>query len=200
MPELERKVVSELEGNFWEERLDYLNKQARGLNGELCCYSQKSKLKNLSLSQDFVFWDGWKYDIKEIDSEAVFLTIAAVLENLRDSNDYDSLQSHVYQQAVLDPENFSRFNDGLIQSCLWRAARESETDYRGSDDLSLAMSSVILTLIKSNAESTIDMLMGIACGKIKLTEKSLQAFLELALECDLTDLSRDLMNYIKKIH
>ncbi|MBU2477693.1 MAG: hypothetical protein KKA36_01275, partial [Gammaproteobacteria bacterium] len=88
------------------------------------------------------------------------------------------------QNAVIDPENFARFNDSLLQSCLWRAANSTELDYRRSDDLSYAMTSIIYRLIddlsSKKSESAIDLLIGIATGKISLSKKALLDLVEKA--------------------
>jgi hypothetical protein len=55
-----------------------------------------------------------------------------VLQGLRGAvrKSGSSLQKAWFYSTILDPENFSRFNDGVIQASILRAARPSELDYR----------------------------------------------------------------------
>ena len=39
------------------------------------------------------------------------------------------IRSNWFQQTLIDPSNFGRFNDGAIQAALLRAARPAEMDY-----------------------------------------------------------------------
>lgn len=180
--ELEEKVVRSICGSskLWNERLKRLEKQGSGLDGFIGC-PPSTGVKKLSFSRHFAFWSGWDVNHEKADPEAIYLTLSAVLQHLREmecNNDNpDSLRSHVYQHAVIDPENFARFNDSILQSCLWRAANATELDYRRSDDLSYAMMRIIMRLINDlkskKSESAVDLLMGIATGKICLSKKSL---------------------------
>ena len=87
--------------------------------------------------------------------------------------DKDSLYAHVYQHSVLDPNNFSRFNDPLLQSCLWRCAYDGELDFRTPDYLSRHFLDIIKRLAKSRANgennATLDLLMAVATMKIQLS-------------------------------
>ncbi|MBV1931175.1 MAG: hypothetical protein KUG71_05610, partial [Porticoccaceae bacterium] len=83
-------------------------------------------------------------------------------------------------------DNFTRFTDSLLQSCLWRAANMRELDYRSSTDLSTEFSNILETLIEDdaseNSNSAVDLLMGIAVGKIQLSFEVLQSLLDKANE------------------
>jgi hypothetical protein len=39
------------------------------------------------------------------------------------------VSTDAFQQVILDPENFARYNDGVIQAALLRCARAGELDY-----------------------------------------------------------------------
>ncbi|MBU1191867.1 MAG: hypothetical protein KKE76_09150 [Gammaproteobacteria bacterium] len=186
--ELEERLVGRFAGisSLFRARLDRLEKQGEGLEGFIGC-APSNAIQKLSFSRDFAFWDGWGANHEHADHEAVYVTISAILQSLRQKEGLDgedSLRSHVYQNAVIDPENFARFNDSLLQSCLWRAANSTELDYRRSDDLSYAMTSIIYRLIddlsSKKSESAIDLLIGIATGKISLSKKALLDLVEKA--------------------
>ncbi len=183
--ELELSLIGTFKDDFWKKRKKHLETQGDGLQGRIgVC--PKDKDGRLDFTDGMVFWS--KYDAKMVDPEAVYITIASILQKLREQPHnvaaVDSLQSHTYQHAVLSPENFDRFNDGLIQSCLWRAAYSTELDYRNSDSVSRTFKDVLAHLCErySKGEKTgaVDLLVGIAVGKIKLNKDSLTGLVKLA--------------------
>ena len=82
------------------------------------------------------------------------------------------LIQHEQVKSILDPENFKRYNDGIIQSCILRLARPSELDYSIDEDYSSKMLSILKSiLVRSDvdsAEAIIEFLYSIAIGKLKL--------------------------------
>lgn len=114
-----------------QERLEKLNGDATGLTANGFLPSGRNLECPLSLRLDFAYWS-FKYKEDEINLPAVFLTIAAILQNARETNfesQKDRLGTDAFQQVVLDPENFARYNDGVIQAALLRAAHPGELDY-----------------------------------------------------------------------
>jgi hypothetical protein len=97
----------------------------------------------LVLNADFAFWNG-KYDPCPYQAE-VLGTISAILQNARSGKlrlPEQQLRSPLLMHVALDPENFARFNEGIIQAALLRAALPSELDYRG--DVSASAYMVVL--------------------------------------------------------
>ncbi len=97
----------------------------------------------LVLNADFAFWNG-KYDPAAYQAE-VLGTISAILQNARSGKlrlPEQHLRSPLLMHVALDPENFARFNEGIIQAALLRAALPSELDYRG--DVSASAYMVVL--------------------------------------------------------
>jgi len=186
--EEELSVVETLTNKFWKERDTALRQGHIGLEGKIGTPSITSDEK-LEFTQDFAFW-GKGYDPEKINPEAVYLTMASILQGLREKpykdSDKDSLFSYVYQHSVISPDNFSRFTDGLLQSCLWRSACSRELDYRSSPELSKEFSEILLRLINENAtgnrNSSIDLLMGIAVERIKISDEHLRNLIHSALE------------------
>src|SRR5690606_27009862 len=87
----------------------------------------------LALTEGFVFFGNAFKNVSEVSDATVFATVAAVLQAARDLNSSDNqLRPNGYESVVLDPENFLRFNDNLLQSCILRAAHPSELDYSSS--------------------------------------------------------------------
>lgn len=176
----ELNIIGNLSHPFWNYRSTQISKRSVGLEGHIGTPSLPT-CEKLGFTKDFAFWKPG-YKPCEINPEAMYLTVSTILQGLRDkkttSIDNDSLYSYVYQHSVISPENFSRFNDGLIQSCLWRAASSRELDYRGGETLSQTFAEILTNLINDNAtgvnNAALDLLMGIAMKKIKVLETHLK--------------------------
>ncbi len=89
----------------------------------------------LRLTDGFVFFPD---DFAGLNNPAtIHMTIAAVMQCARDmKSESPQLKATSYESVVLSPENFSRFNDNILQACLLRAALPSELDYSSSPELS----------------------------------------------------------------
>jgi hypothetical protein len=91
----------------------------------------------LALNEDFAFWPKG-YTAGPYQAEVIG-TMAAIFQNARTSKSMDvsqRLRSPMLMQVALDPENFARFNEGIIQASILRVALPSELDYRGDTDAS----------------------------------------------------------------
>ena len=137
---------------------------------------------------DFAFWKD-DYDPVKSNPAAVLWSILAILQAVREFNSDPqkrgrSLYHNVNQYSVLDPENFSRFNDPLIQSCLWRSAYSHELNYGTSSRLSMKFYDVISKQISEYVDGAnngaLDLLLAVAMKHIVLdsgTTEKLNAFL-----------------------
>ena len=128
----------------------------------------------LTLRPDFAFWEKG-YQESDSHGAAVLLTLSCILQNAREgrfSSD-KSLSSTAYQQVVLSPENFSRYNDGIIQSSLLRAAKSSELNYSGCRLASSRIKEFILACAhnaeKDQGEALMEFGLAYRSGKLKLT-------------------------------
>jgi hypothetical protein len=187
---------------FWEERYKILSRGAVGLNGFIGI-SGVGATKKLAFSRHFAFWD---FDYKEdtVSPEAVYFMIASILQWARDSKALDiadSLDGDIYQQSVLDPEVFVRYNDPLLQSCLWRAANSSELDYSSDEILSGQFVDILFRLLEHHnnekGEASIDLLIGMAIEKIKVSRKSIKRVNKKLRE--LTDSNKHLAPLLNKL-
>lgn len=100
--------------------------------------------EELTLNVDFAFWSGG-YQPSAYQAE-VLGTIGTVLQNARTSelrSTGQQLRSPLLVHVALDPENFARFNEGIIQAALLRAALPSELDYRGDAQASSYMATLL---------------------------------------------------------
>jgi len=166
---------------FWISRKNILEKQGEGLNGSIGIHYSDSNGK-LDLAPDFVFWPP-KYKVDNIDLEAVYATISSVFQHLRDNEiDGCKLSANIYQHCVIDPENFVRFNDSILQSCLWRCAMPGELDYRRSDVLSGDMQRILKKIFMScqstRGVTSLDLLMGLATRWIKISNEAMNKVIE----------------------
>jgi len=148
--------------------------------------NKKSKLK---LSEGFTFFadafkgEGWK----KVSDSTIYATIAAVLQSARDSDNLgNKLRSTGYESVVLDPENFLRFNDAILQVCILRAARRSELDYSSSPDFSRHMKEILIKVFERHkypyGRAAMEFAAALICRKMKLIESDLEEVKEKAIE------------------
>lgn len=126
----------------------------------------------LVLNVDFSFWKKG-YEPAPYHAE-VLGTIATVLQNARTSNLSSSeyqLRSPLLMQVVLDPENFARFNEGVIQAALLRAALPSELDFRGDSSTSEYMANFLARIASKFDEpqvATLEFILAMVTRKLQL--------------------------------
>ncbi len=124
------------------------------------------------LTPGFVFLK-FDHDPKAISQADVYFTIASVLHFLRTEYKEGNqivLQQTEHQRRILDPENFSRFNDGVIQCSILRAAYDVELDYSHDRALSNRMKDILLSIVEKQESATYEFLLALTISKIKLTD------------------------------
>ena len=186
--------------DFWLHRKNLLEKNGVGLmNSVGIHYSDPNGF--LNLMPDFVFWPA-TYKHKDINLSAVFATVGAIFQNLRE-NEIDGcmLSANIYQHSVLDPENFVRFNDPILQSCLWRCALPVVLDYRRSDALSSDIQCILSKIFKSSNSSrgvtSLDLLMALATRWIKISSVEMKAVINSAENYLIEPHAKLLVQYMK---
>jgi hypothetical protein len=139
--------------------------------------------KQLLLREGFTFWTE-KYDEGNWVA-AVLWTISATLQRAReDQSLVPSLQlrSTALGQVYLDPENFTRYNDGIVQAALLRAALDHELDYRGQKDASNRMQRFLTRMFRNiadlNSEAALEFLVSLATSRLKLENNDLDIFIK----------------------
>ncbi|OZY87591.1 hypothetical protein CBP51_11665 [Cellvibrio mixtus] len=171
-------VTESFKSSLFEKRSSKLRNTSVGISQGIG-FSFDNDDAPLQFNKHFAFW-GIDYNPDDINHGSVYLSIAAALQNLRDrpTEADDSLYHHVYKHAVIDPENFSRFNEGVIQASLWRAAEDIEVNYKYLPDVSSSFDSILLNLARDakngSRNGLADILLGIAIGKIQLHENSIK--------------------------
>lgn len=129
----------------------------------------------LPLREGFVFWPPALTKKGTATQTDVFYTIASVLQQLRTvppSAGAQAIRANWMQQTILSPENFGRFNDGIIQACLLRAARPGELDYRDDAEVSADTARLVRRVLESagspRGEAAAEFLVAIGTSRIKL--------------------------------
>lgn len=130
---------------------------------------------SLRLRETFAFWPE-DYVAGPHHAEVV-ATISVILQRAREDRrvaEADRLASATYRHVVLHPENFSRFNDGIVQAALLRAAQPSELDYRddyaGSDFLKGLILRSLNRADDEAGEGILEMLLALASGRMQLVQ------------------------------
>jgi hypothetical protein len=134
------------------------------------------KPHKMQLGQNFVFWREIPDDLKEKPTQAeVYLTLASILHHLRDGGRKSgTLVQHEHNRTILAPANFGRFNDGVIQAALLRAARPRELDYSHDKDASGQMRDTLMRIIERRenpeGEAAPEFLLALAQDRIHLMD------------------------------
>ena len=142
------------------------------------------KPSKMRLGQNFVFWRDIPEGLKKKPTQAeVYLTLAAILHHLRDGGrGSGALVQHEHNRTVLAPANFGRFNDGVIQAAILRAARPRELDYSHDKDASAQMRDTVIRFIerreKPEGEAAPEFLLALAANRIHLMDSDREALME----------------------
>jgi hypothetical protein len=165
-------------------RLAAISGSPEGVTASAVLPSGSSLETKQSLRPDFAFWK-FKYEDREHNTPAVLLTVAAILQNARESTTMPNahrLGTEAFQQVVLDPENFGRYNDGVIQAAILRAALPGELDYSSEVESSKYMldllSKVFTQSVLPQGEAAADFALAYYLGRLRLTSEHSQGLVE----------------------
>lgn len=144
--------------------------------GELVLLPHGGSLRNsMRLRPGFAFWPEG-FEPQPFHAE-VLATVAVLLQRAREHEalpDEKRLSTPSYRHVVLDPENFARFNDGVLQAALLRNAYPSELDYRGDYAASDFMKALIMrTLSRATqeaGEATLEFVLALRMRRLQLEE------------------------------
>jgi hypothetical protein len=180
--DLERTLLDELIGNCdpgttreaLVRRKDLIRQASgenvRGLSGDL--FWANADKPPLQLRPGFVFFPALKEDTRPSQAD-VYLTMAAVLHARRSAwGEDDSLFQQEHLRKVLSPRCFDRFNDGIIQASLLRAAMLPELDYSIDENISKEMWQVLDFIFRARAvdagEAYREFLVALALERLRL--------------------------------
>ncbi len=156
----------------------------RGLSQELF-YPRviDSEYHQLEIRKNFAFFEfeGYVGDVTQSD---IYFTISNIINGLRNTDKPDrNLKQTVYVRNIIEPGNFNRFNDGIIQASILRAARSEELIYSIDPDLSSEMYGILETIIKyheeEQGEALFEFLYAISIKKLSLKKSDLLKVLNL---------------------
>ena len=141
--------------------------------------------KPLALRHGFAFWPKELSEGKHSQAD-VYFTVASVLQNLR-ANAASPAQKHAlrsnwFQQSLLAPGNFGRYNDGIIQASLLRAASPSELNYAMSKEASAEVRRIVQRMLTSfstpRGEGSVEFLLALASGRMTLAPDDLKKIVD----------------------
>lgn len=186
--------------NSWANELTFFNRHGgTGLSADLVARRERIEESSkpmiddlfvsntpampLNLRPGFAFWPEVLLS-RTLAQSDVFVTVAAVLQQLRnaDKGEGDALVTNWFQQTLLSPGNFGRYNDGIIQACLLRAARPTELDFASDAALSREAGRIIRRIIaepnRARGEAAAEFLIALGCGRVRLKSADLDDLLQ----------------------
>ncbi len=145
----------------------------------------------LKLRRTFAFWSDLGFDenrLSKVNQADVYWTIQSVLHDLRNASENKGLTT-TYHTTLISPANFDRYNDGVIQASLLRAAHPVEMDYRVDSVFSRQMTDVISSVLKNwdnaQGEAALEFLMALWTERLCIDDVHLR---------EIGSLKRDEMN------
>lgn len=190
-----------------QERCEYLS-SGRALVDDLflpALTQDQQEAGQLRLGRGFVFWPR----IKDVQYEAhtqadVYLTISAVLHAMRSSQSGGApLIQHEHNRTVLDPANFLRYNDGVIQAALLRATESRELHYDAVPELSGEMFDLVDAMLEQpeheSSAAVAELLLALALRHVRLEGRHLGRLFAKLEKMDLPPLLRALRFRIARL-
>ena len=163
-----------------EARNHLLSQTSTPLVDDLFLATQNDPLR---IQPGFVFWSAVLSEAADpTASQAdVFFTVSSVLQRLRTNAPKPggrALRTNWFQQTRLDPANLGRFNDGVIQASLLRAARPVEIDYSTQDEFASEAGRVLRRILeaahKPRGEAASEVLIALGSRRLRLPRKELE--------------------------
>lgn len=134
----------------------------------------------LKIRKNSAFFNDNDYyeNIKQSD---VYFTIGCVLNNMR-NNKIDGLYQTNFVKNLLDPFIFNRFNDGIIQASILRAAKNEELNYsfsyKNSEDMLMLLKTFIKHREEYQGEAIFEFLYALSIGKLRLFKNHYRSLIE----------------------
>jgi hypothetical protein len=164
-------------------RLDFLRSRSKSFVDGL--FLANAPDRELTLQEGFVFWK--EESVKNHCQADVFYTMASVLQKLRANaltpGAENAIRSNWFQQTILAPGNFGRFNDDIIQASLLRAAYPFEMNYTGAPDDSREMARLVCRIVTASTTArggaAAEFLLALATRRLQLMDEDLSTVLAL---------------------
>lgn len=130
----------------------------------------------LSLRPTFAFWSGLDLNTNDATQADVYWTIQSLIHDLRAKSEKGLSTS--YHTTLISPVCFDRFNDGVIQACILRAAKPIELNYAVDEMYSRQITDIILSCLSNidneQGEGLLEFLMAIWLERLILKSKHLK--------------------------
>lgn len=166
-----------------QTRIDRLRRASEALGDDLFLANADEPL---SLQPGFVFWPKALPSQNSHRQADVYFTIASVLQRLRANavgKEERRITSNWFQQTMLAPGNFGRFNDDVIQASLLRAAYPHELNYGNSASESREMGRLLKRIIAASESprggAACEFLLALATRRMQLRHDDLTEVLEM---------------------
>lgn len=167
-------------GDTFAARLEGLAGSADGLGNAVFMPCDDGLVTDMRLRPDFAYWDSF-YEEEHDTNAAVLATAGALLQNAREGKKFpsesDRLATDAFQQVILNPENFTRYNDGAIQAALLRCARPSELDYSREASASQFMLDLLVNIFEQHnrrqGEAACEFAFALYTRKLRLQQQHL---------------------------
>ncbi len=181
---LNRAVAQHIElSEVLQARLERLGRSSEPMADELFL---SANVEPLRIQPGFVFWPRrTSADPLGSSQSDVYYTVSSVLQALRTNPPNPggrALRTNWFQQTRLDPANLGRFNDGVIQASILRAARPVEIDYAMQDDFAREAGRTICRIMdaahKPRGEAACEALVAIGSGRLRLPRPELEPILK----------------------
>jgi hypothetical protein len=170
----EHSIACEKTALYCKKREQEFNEcgKNRGFEDNLFFPSPISENK-LEIRKGFAFAPSQNFIASSSQSE-VFFIISCVVNELKCKG---RLAQSEYVRNVIDPGNFVRFNDGIIQASIIRSGSNDDFRYDLSLELNLQMQAVLGDMIShindDHAEGLTEIFYAIAIKKLRLTNEAL---------------------------
>jgi len=188
------KLIADCSGEtplykIFDERLNILlgNKETIGLSDDVFLKTHDNE--RLYLRKNFAFWN-FDYDEKEIFQSEAHFSITSII-NFLENNEIRSdcsLQQSVYVRNLLSTENFTRFNDGIIQASLLRSVNPECLAYDLDTDSSIQMRALLESMIDKHntehGEALMEFLLAIGMKRLRLRDEDQNHILGLGQQCE----------------
>lgn len=153
--------------------------KAQGVRGE-CLFLPRPDLKPLLLRPESVLFSRSYKDVSQV---TVYLMVSAALQRARDhvAPDGSALDEDMcfhgspFIVSLLDPDMFSRFNDGVIQAAFMRACAPDELNYADHQILSRNVRDILIAAVRHSGsdagEAVMEMLFALATKRLRLKDE-----------------------------
>lgn len=176
-----KQLVTKRIEAYYKTRLDFL--RARSATYVDGLFLENDPARPLRLQEGFVFWK--EESVKSHSQADVYYTMASVLQKLRANAHLpgaeSAIKSNWFQQTILAPGNFGRFNDDIIQASLLRAAKPVEMNYGSAPEDSREMARLISRVVAAcdtpRGGAAAEFLLALATRRIQLKKGDLETVL-----------------------